>query len=199
MPADCECKSIIYMKRIFIAVKINAGKNLSDMISEMKSGLKDERIKWTEVDNFHITLVFLGDTEEDKVKAVKNMLKAVCLGSGEFNIVIKGAGVFRNLNDPRIIWTGIEPSEKLYHLHEAIKSGLNDAGISTEERNFSPHLTIGRIKSIQDANALKSLITVYNSLELQNQEVTEVILYESLLFHTGPVYKPLGRYTLGPA
>ena len=184
------------MKRIFIAVKIDPGKNLLNMISDLKTGLENERIKWTEIENFHITLAFLGDTEEDKIKAISKMLKSACEGSGEFRIVIKGAWVFKNFNDPRIIWTGIEPSEKLNHLHNSVKSGLKDSGISLEERNFSPHLTLGRIKSIHNIDAFKTLNAGYSNLELQNQEVTEVILYESLLFHSGPVYKPLGRFAL---
>jgi RNA 2',3'-cyclic 3'-phosphodiesterase len=197
MPADCKCKPEINMKRIFIAVKINAGKNLLHLISDLKTGLKDERIKWTEIENFHITIAFLGDTEEDKIKAINKMLKSDCERAGVFEIVIKGAGVFKNFNDPRILWAGIEPSEKLYHLYESVKSGLKDTGISLDERNFKPHLTLGRIKSIQDCDTLKTIIDGYKNLELQKQVVNEVILYESLLFHSGPVYKPLGRFGLG--
>jgi 2'-5' RNA ligase len=185
------------MRRIFIAVKIDAGKNLLKVISNLKTVLKDEKIKWTETENFHITLAFLGDTEEDKIKEINKMLKSACEGSGEFEMIVKGVGVFKNFNDPRVIWTGIESSGKLSHLHETIKSGLKDAGISLEERNFKPHLTLGRIKSIHDNEALKTLISGYGNLELQNQEVKEIILYESLLFNSGPVYKPLGRFKLG--
>ena len=184
------------MKRIFIAVKIDAGKNLLNMISDLKTTLKDERVKWTEFINFHITLAFLGDTEEDKIKTINKMLKSACVGSGEFEIVIKGAGVFKNFRDPRVIWTGIEHSEKLNELFKSVKHGLKEAGMTIEDRPFSPHLTLGRIKSIHDFDAFKTLVEGYTNLELQNQEVTEVILYESLLFHSGPVYKPLGRFAL---
>ena len=142
-------KSQINMKRIFIAVKIDPGENLLNMISVLKAGLKDERIKWTESENFHITLAFLGDTEEAKIKAINNMLRTTCEGFGEFEIVIKGAGVFKNISDPRIIWTGIETSEKLNKLYDSIKSGLKDTGISLEERTFRPHLTLGTNKEYQ--------------------------------------------------
>ena len=59
------------------------------------------------------------------------MLRTVCEGFGEFEMVIKGAGVFKNFSDPRVIWTGIEPSEKLNKLYDSIKAGLKDTGIST--------------------------------------------------------------------
>ena len=64
-------------------------------------------------------------------------------------LLIKGAGVFKNFSDPRIIWTGIEPSEKLNQLYEVCKAGLKDTGIYLEESTFNPHLTLGRIKSIK--------------------------------------------------
>jgi 2'-5' RNA ligase len=184
------------MKRIFIAVKIDAGEALLDMISDFRATLKDEKIKWTEIENFHITIAFLGDTEEDKVRAVGNMLEAECRGSGAFELTIKGAGVFRSLNDPRILWTSIAPSEKLKRLNEAVKPGLRDCGIILEDREFRPHLTLARIKSIIDNDRLKMLIIKYMNNYIQTQQVNEVILFESLLFQSGPVYKPLAKYSL---
>jgi len=189
-------KTQIKMQRIFIAVKIDTGENLLNMISDLKAGLKNERVKWTEVENFHITLAFLGDTDETKTEAINNMLRRTCKGFGEFEIFIKGTGVFKNFNDPRIIWTGIEISEKLIELYDCIKSGLKDTGIALEERTFRPHLTLGRIKSIRDNENLRSLVARYLNAEIQSQPVYEVILYESILFQTGPVYKPLAKYPL---
>lgn len=189
-------KSQIDMKRIFIAVKIDPGENLLNMISSLKAGFKDEKIKWTETENFHLTIAFLGNTEESRIKAINNMLLTTCEGFGEFEIVIKGAGVFKKISDPRIIWTGIETSDKLNKLYDCINSGLKGTGISLEERTFRPHLTLGRIKSIRDHDNLRSLVARYLNAEMQSQPVNEVILYESILFQTGPVYNPLGKYPL---
>jgi 2'-5' RNA ligase len=184
------------MKRIFIAVKVEAGETLLRMISSLKSGLSSESIKWTNPDNIHITLAFLGDTEEEKIKVISAMLKGKCKGSGKFELIIKGSGVFKNLSDPRVIWTGIEPSEKLMHLNYCIMNGLKVAGISIEDRPFKPHLTLGRIKYLKAGNALKELIEKYRDTEIQIVPVNEVILYESILLQSGPVYKPLGKYKL---
>lgn len=189
-------KPIINMKRVFIAVKIDAGPELLNMISDFRATLIDEKIKWTTTENFHITIVFLGNTEEDKVKAVTKMLKEVCEGAGVFEILIKGAGVFKSFSDPRILWTTIAPSVELNGLYESVMPGLRSIGINPEEREFRPHLTLGRIKSINDNERFKSLIVKYLNTDLQMQPVNEVILYESLLFHSGPVYKPLARFPL---
>jgi RNA 2',3'-cyclic 3'-phosphodiesterase len=184
------------MKRIFIAVKIDPGEVLMEMISSFRISLKEENINWTKSENYHITLAFLGDTEDYIIKSIHKMLRGICKGSGEIDLVLKEAGVFKNFNDPRVLWTGIEPSAMLDKLFESTKAGLNGLGIIMEERSFNPHLTLGRIKRIKDTGMLKSLISRYKSEVIQEQKVSEVILYESLLFHSGPVYKLLGKYPL---
>jgi RNA 2',3'-cyclic 3'-phosphodiesterase len=199
MPADYKNQlknRLCRMKRIFIAVKVDAGETLLKMISSLKSGLGNESIKWTNPDNIHITLVFLGDTEEEKIKIINAMLKEKCEGFGSFELIIKGSGVFKNLSDPRIIWTGIEPSEKLMQLNDFIKNGLKDSGTEIEDRPFKPHLTLGRIKYIKDKVVLKTLIDKYQNTEIQRVPVNEVIIYESILLQSGPVYIPLSKFKL---
>jgi 2'-5' RNA ligase len=184
------------MKRIFIAVKIEPRNTLTAMIAELKAALKDDRIKWTEPGNFHVTLAFLGDTPDHSITEVVKMLERTCPQVGEFELALKGAGIFKSFNDPRILWTGIEPSDELTILFKLLRDGLMDAGITLEERKFNPHLTLGRIKSIKDKGMLASLIAGYQNSEIQKQEIREVILFESLLFQSGPVYKPLHKFTL---
>jgi 2'-5' RNA ligase len=184
------------MKRIFIALKIETGEYFLSMLSSFKSGLSEDMIKWTNPENTHITLAFLGDTEEKTIKDIVSMLKDKCEGSGKFELIIKGSGVFRNLTDPRIIWTGIEQSEKLSHLNDIITTGLKRLGINLEDRPFKPHLTIGRVKHINDKRKLKALIEQFQNSEIQKVPINEVILYESVLLQSGPVYKPLSFINL---
>ncbi len=124
------------------------------------------------------------------------MLQKKCEGSGRVELFIRGSGVFRNVNDPRIIWIGIAPSEKLLNLNSRIMKGLTELGIKIEDRPFKPHLTIGRIKRLNDKETLRALIEKYQNLEIQKSVIKEVILYESILLQSGPVYKPLTRYNL---
>jgi RNA 2',3'-cyclic 3'-phosphodiesterase len=184
------------MKRIFIALKVDAEEPLLMMISSLKSGLSKDIIKWTGPDNIHITLAFLGDTEENMIKSIISMLNEKCTGSGRFELILKGSGVFRNLSDPRIIWTGIEPSGKLMYLNEVIMKGLKGLNIKMEERPFNPHLTIGRIKHLNDRETLKALTEQYHNSEIQIIPVNEVILYQSILLQSGPVYKPIAKFNL---
>lgn len=184
------------MKRIFIAVRIDPNGAFKKMISVFKSNLNDENIKWINPENIHLTLSFLGDTEEGKIDVISSMIKEKCEGFGEFDLKIKGAGVFKNLNNPLVIWTGIETSEKLNRLNGLIKRGLGEAGIKLEDRLFRPHLTLGRIKHLKPGNSLKDLIEKYSDADLQVVPVNEIILFESILLHDGPVYKPISKFKI---
>ena len=184
------------MKRIFIAIKIEADQRLLEMISSFKKGLKEDSVKWTEPENLHITLAFLGDTHEGKINSISSMLTEKCSGSGKFDMVLKGAGLFKNIKDPRIIWTAIEPSGKLTDLYSSVMGGLKDLDINIEERHFKPHLTLGRVRSIKNTEILKSLIAMYQDTEIQKTEVSEVILYESILKQSGAVYKVIAKCSL---
>jgi 2'-5' RNA ligase len=184
------------MKRIFIAIKVEPDEILKKMISAFKKGLNEENIKWTSPDNIHITLVFLGDTEEKQIRIISDILKERCEGFGKFGLMIRGTGVFKNIDDPRVIWAGIEPSERFIQLHELIKSGLKIAGVLQEERRFKPHLTLGRIKHAKQITDLKKLFEIYGDVEIQKVFVNKVILFESILLQTGPLYKPISKFSI---
>ena len=184
------------MKRIFIAIKIEPGQTLRRIHSTLKSVLGSERINWIDPANMHLTMAFLGDTEEELIKVVSIMLKQECTGFGNFIFKLKGAGVFKNYRDPRVIWIGIENNEKLMKLNEEINIGLKDSGFRLEDRPFNPHITLGRIKSIRNQVAFQSALEKYKDTLIQEIQVEEVILFESILKPTGPVYKITGKFSL---
>lgn len=184
------------MKRLFIALRIEPGAELLRVFSTMKALCGNENIKWADTSNIHLTLVFLGDTEEKKIKTLSLMLKDKCSAFGGFDFVVKGTGIFKNFRDPRVIWMGIQQSSGLEQLAESIREGLSTAGFITEERKFMPHLTLGRIRSVKNPDNLKTVIEKYRDTEIQRVNVEEVILYESILLPAGPLYKALGRFAL---
>jgi 2'-5' RNA ligase len=184
------------MKRIFIALKIEPGDTLLRMISSLKSLPGNERINWVDPANIHLTLAFLGDTDEEMIKIADIAVRQQCRGSGEFSFKLSGTGVFRNYRDPKVIWAGIEECPNLTRLNNLISTALCDAGFKLEKRPFKPHITLGRIKSIKDPKAFESAVERYRSTFFQEVAVNEVILFESILKPTGPVYKPLGKFML---
>jgi RNA 2',3'-cyclic 3'-phosphodiesterase len=184
------------MKRVFIAVKVDPGGELLRMFSSLKALLGTENIKWVDPANIHLTLAFLGDTEDESIKTLAGMLKEKCTGFHEFEFLLAGTGVFKNFRDPRVIWVGIQSPEKLLMLNNTITDGLKENGFDIEERQFKPHLTLCRIKSVKDTENLKNVMERYRDTEFQEVEVKKVILFESILMQTGPLYKPLGNFAL---
>lgn len=179
------------MKRIFIGIKIEADRNFRNLISGVKKELSGEAIKWTDLSNIHITLAFLGDTPEEKLEVLNGMLKQKCENKGRFEITLKGLGLFKSISEPKVFWAGIYQSDHLNTLQSDITAGLIVHGFPTEDRPFSPHLTIGRIKHISDKDKLKIILLKHHSTDIQRVPVTEVIVYESVLRQEGPLYKPL--------
>jgi RNA 2',3'-cyclic 3'-phosphodiesterase len=189
-------KSSCHMKRIFIAVRIEPEKTLLAMISSYMQALINDSIKWTDPANIHVTIIFLGDTPEIRVNEIGVMLKNICSGFGEFELAIRGSGVFKSPKDPRILWAGIELSEKMNKLHEIISEKLQETGTKIERRSFNPHLTLGRVRKINDLSKLRVLLDEFKHEEIQRVKVSEIILYESILRPEGPLYRPVGKYYL---
>ncbi len=182
------------MKRIFIAIKVEPDAALLEMISSLKSLLAAESIKWVDPSSIHLTIAFLGDTDEKRIKILNSMLNYKCPGFNEFEFILAGTGVFKNIRDPRVIWAGIRSSGRLSDLNVVISAGLKETGFNIEERPFKPHLTLGRVKSVKNTENLKFVLDKYSETEFQTVLVKEVILFESILQQTGPVYKPLGDF-----
>ena len=184
------------MKRIFIAIKIVPGETFTRIHSAFRSGLSGERITWVDPSNIHITLAFLGDTPEEKLPVISAALKEQCSTFGSFTFGIAGAGVFRNLKDPRVIWAGVKNPERLIELGNKIQSALRNKGFSIDDKPFRPHITLGRIKHLTDHAKLENIVKNYTDFQIQVVDVKEVILYESILKQTGPVYSGLEHFPL---
>lgn len=182
--------------RTFIGLKIDVGDNLKNAVALLKHGLKNENIKWVDFNNLHVTLGFIGNTEDNVVRQVTHMLKEKFTGFGVIEFGIAGFGVFKSFKDPKIIFSGIENREKLIVAHETTKEGLIEMDIKLEERLFNPHLTIGRIKVLDNRKNLQDLIQQYSGKEFQHITITEVVYYESVLLPTGPIYKPISKVML---
>jgi len=184
------------MKRVFIALKVDPGRELLKLYSLLKALLEAENIKWVDPGNIHLTLAFLGDTEEKRIKILSDLIGDICCDFKKFDFVLAGTGIFKNIHDPRVLWIGIKSADRLFEINSLITEGLNINGFNTEERPFSPHLTLGRMKSVRDTENLKTVLERYKDHQIQSVHTNEVILYESILMQTGPLYKPLGKYML---
>ncbi len=143
------------MQRTFIALKISPEKEMMDCILHLQDALQKEKIKWVDPGQLHITLQFLGDTDPARVASTIRMLEKTVPEFPAPEVEFKGLGLFRNLRDPNVIWIGMDPGPILPALKTSIERQLSQHKFIPEERKFTPHLTLGRIKSTGDMRSQK--------------------------------------------
>jgi len=177
------------MKRLFAAIKIHPLARYISLFNEISSSLRHERIKWVEPENMHLTLKFFGETDETKIPAIRQSIETAVAQSKSFTLKIANTGIFGSRYDPKVIWFGIDKQEELDNLAKNIFSELGKIGWQQDRQNFVPHLTIGRIKGLKDKPLFQQIISKYNTVEIQEENVNKIILYESILRRERPLYK----------
>lgn len=184
-------------KRLFVAVKIKPSNQLISVFSKLQQNLQTDRIKWAVAENLHITLKFLGAVDDRLLPEIYAALKTAINNSKQFNICIKGIGKFSGKNHTKVIWLGVEDSENgLGSIATSLNDLFKQLGFKSDYKLFKPHLTLGRVKYIQDEHILEQLITDYSSFEIQKNTVEEIVLFESILKSREPIYLPLQRIKL---
>jgi len=185
------------MKRLFIASKIIIDDTFKDLLDNIKFHLKREIIKWVENENLHITFQFLGDTDEAMIPEIISSLNKLQLQAKSFKYQLEGLGVFNSIHNPRVLWIGIKPIDNLVILKELIDKCLIELDFQFKnEKEFSPHLTIGRIKKIRNINKLTNTLKYNQFRHFQEVAVNHINLFESTLTPEGPIYNSLASVGL---
>lgn len=185
------------MKRLFAAVKIHPSAHYISLFREITSSLSHERIKWVEPENMHLTLKFFGETDENKIPGIRQALSAAVSDSKPLTLKIANTGIFGSHYDPKVIWFGIEKNNELDTLAKTVFAELGKYGWQQDRQNFVPHLTIGRIRELKDKQLFRQIISKYNTVEIQEEYVSEITLYESILRREGPLYENIFSLSLG--
>lgn len=181
--------------RAFIAVEISPG--LREAVYKAAAPLHKgmgAAVRWVAVENMHLTLKFLGDVSPANVELLSQMLRAEADLFSCFDLRLQGLGSFPTLKRPRVIYIGIQAPAALEGLQRGIESASRKLGYESEERRFSPHLTIGRVR--QNVTAAEQQ-TIRRALEetridwLGTARVDSVHLYKSDLKPAGSVYTRL--------
>jgi 2'-5' RNA ligase len=180
--------------RAFIAVEIPEAvrEGLAAVAARLEGAGVDAR--WSRPDGVHLTLKFLGDVGEERVPEI---LQALACSLGEtkrFRLGAEGVGTFPNPASARVVWLGITGDVgQLVALQAAVEQAMVGLGLEPDGRAYTPHLTLGRIRSIRRRGAwLKGLEAVRGS-RLPGFEVASVSLISSELKPSGAVYRELGK------
>jgi RNA 2',3'-cyclic 3'-phosphodiesterase len=184
--------------RTFIAVDI--GKAIRDRAVALQETLTraGTEVKWVEPENLHVTLLFLGEVDARDVPEVCRAVAEVCAGQPAFDLAVETAGCFPNPRRPRILWVGIgQGTQELVALHDALELPLLELGCyRREERRYTPHITIGRVKSERPTDKLATALAKQAGWKGGSVRVSEVLVLSSELTPKGPNYTVLSRAPL---
>lgn len=182
--------------RCFIAINLSDSlKNeIDNSINWLRKG--DSDVKWVSSENLHLTLKFLGETSEDLIKSLQEKLSMISAHHVPFEVNLKGIGIFPDKRRPRVIWINILDSDKLIKLQEALDITTVSLGYNKEIRSFSPHLTIGRVRSQKGKDMLLEAIETLKDKDFGNINVNKFSLMRSVLKPTGAQYTTLSEFHL---
>ncbi|NLN69543.1 MAG: RNA 2',3'-cyclic phosphodiesterase [Chloroflexi bacterium] len=190
--------------RIFIAVEIpqDVCLRVEAITSFFKTKTSPTDIKWVNSEHLHLTIKFIGDMPEGRIKNIETIMAQSLAGQAPFNLGVGSMGMFPNQNNPRVIWLGITGGEPLVEMHKSLDQNLSGLGIPREGRTFSPHLTIGRVRRNVDSSAVKAIGQTLSQFKVDSLgliQVDRVHLFQSVLMPTGPIYTNLFSVLLNPS
>jgi 2'-5' RNA ligase len=189
------------MARIRTFIAIDPGKAIHDRIIALQETLArtGAEVKWVEPDNLHLTLLFLGEVDERDVPPVCQLVAETAAKQPAFAMTVESAGCFPNPRRPRVLWVGVTTgSQEVCTLHDALEQPLLDLGCyRREDRKYTPHITLGRIKTDPATDQLAAALAKQSSWKGGDTMVREVHVMSSKLSSEGPVYTVLSRAKLG--
>jgi 2'-5' RNA ligase len=185
------------MMRLFIALPLghDAERYLGSIIDDLRPHA--DAVKWVASQNIHLTVRFLGDTEEQRVPKIQELLDKVASAHNTVATTIDRLGAFPNLRRPRVLWAGINGNvEMLEKLARQVELGVRKLRFEKESKGFKPHLTIGRIRKPQNLERLAARMESY-TMEPLPIRFDRIVLFKSTLTPKGPIYERLHEAMLG--
>jgi 2'-5' RNA ligase len=181
--------------RAFVAVEVGGLTRLLELGEELKRSHGD--LKVVDADNIHMTVKFLGNIDEESGEKVLKALRTAVKGLDPFEMVVHGSGVFPTEDDPKIIWVGVEDPEPLVKLHASVEKALKKVGFKPDDRGFTPHVTVARVRSQRNRLRVKEVLEAHFDDEFGVVKVDAIFLKKSFLTNEGPVYTTVGAAKLG--
>ncbi|MBL8154271.1 MAG: RNA 2',3'-cyclic phosphodiesterase [Anaerolineae bacterium] len=178
------------MPRLFVAIDLPDP--VKDDLTELCYGIRG--VRWVKREQLHLTLRFIGDVEDDLLDTLSDALGQV--RAAPFSFQLQGVGQFPPRGAPRIIWTGVKAPPDLKRLHGQIESVLQPLGIDPEDRPFSPHITLARLKEAPASESLRQFFGRHVHFKSAPIPVSRFVLYSSLLAPEGPTYTVEGQFAL---
>lgn len=162
--------------RTFIGLPLRVEPRFLRARKDLMKSFEGERISWTDPDQYHVTLRFIGNTDLTSVKRIGSELHAGVTIPEPVSLEVRKLESFGPRNRPRVIWVGFEETGFFESLKSEVDHVLERCGIPATGQPFRAHLTLGRVRNLQD------LQSYYLTLEAMGQEFSSSVLFEKLVF-----------------
>jgi len=179
------------MKRLFIAVDIELSDSFQTLTQQLKTDLRNDEVAWVKSELQHLTLRFLGETPDAKIEPLANALSIVANSTQPFELQLDKMGVFGSKYAPTTLWYGFSEFSLFKKLFENLEKELLQIGFQENYGNFVPHITVGRIKKVDNKKHFWETIEKYQPQFSQTIPVRQLKLIQSKLSSEGPTYTTL--------
>ena len=184
--------------RTFIAVEISGEPREALLRYSQRLQTHDAKVRWVRPEQMHMTLKFLGEISEDQAAPISDALARIAEGAAPFEAEVRGLGGFPSLARPRVLWAGIEEGkQELVRLADQVEHEMRKLRFPKEKRGFTPHLTLGRVKSPKGLDPVCAKMQKDVGHCFGRFTVQEVVFFQSVLSPSGATYTVLGRHRLG--
>jgi 2'-5' RNA ligase len=186
--------------RVFIAIDIDEKirKAIADLQKQIASKVDVKRgdVKWVEPKNIHLTLKFLGEISDKMATEVSGITKMVAESHKNFTLDIGSVGSFGG-RSAKVVWVGVSKgAEELLALQKDLEGRLAQAGYPKEDRDFSAHLTLCRVRNPKAGVKLAEAVKQFERLKLGSVAADALCVYQSQLTPAGPIYTLLGSFKM---
>ncbi len=186
------------MVRTFIAVRLPAEVRRRLMLIETRLMQCGADVKWVPEENFHITLKFLGPVEQDRIAPVCEAVECAVAGVKAFDLTFGGVGAFPRPSSPRVVWVGTPSgADEMKSLAGRIEDAMEVLGFSKEDRPFSGHVTLGRVRNPRGTEKLRDCIESMRDEQAGSAQIDGVSVMKSELLRSGPEYSAIADLGFG--
>lgn len=181
--------------RGFIAVDIPPSPPLESLAEQLRAA--SASLKVVSTDQLHLTVKFLGETEEGLVPEIVTAIREACTDVRPFDVTVQGTGAFPSLSRMNVIWVGLEGAEPISRIAAALEASLESLGFELERRPWKAHVTLARVKGHRDLDRVRRILETRRDDVFGRHRIDRIHLKKSVLTSGGAQYSIVATVVFG--
>lgn len=180
--------------RLFIALELSEEQRRQVTLFQARFKKQLAGVRWSKPESMHLTLKFIGDTDQAGLDMIKKALDEAARHVEPFNIAYSGCGVFPAADSARILWIGLGiGAETTTEIAEKLDDSLYGQGFKKERQPFKPHLTVGRIRQPLEEKFVHEYLKSGEDFQTSPACMSALTLFKSDLTAHGAIHEVIDR------